>query len=49
MMWSKVKAILRKIEARDPGELIDAIGEALSKITPQDALGWFTHCGYSFI
>ena len=49
MMWSKVKAILRKLEARDADELIDAIGEALAKITPKDVLGWFTHCGYSFI
>ena len=25
-----------------------AIGQALAQITPQDALNWFAHCGYSF-
>jgi hypothetical protein len=23
-----------------------AVGEALSAFTPQDAAGWFAHCGY---
>ena len=49
MMWSKVKSILRKLEPRDPEEIIEALAEALSKITPQNALGWFNHCGYNFI
>ena len=48
MMWSKVKGFLRAAEARTPAELITAIGQALAKITAHDALGWFTHCGYSF-
>ena len=26
--------------------LIEAIREALSTVTPRDALGWFAHCGY---
>lgn len=47
-MWSKVKHLLRSAEARTPAELIQAIGEALAKITLQDALGWFASCGYSF-
>jgi transposase len=47
-MWSKVKGLLRSAEARTPAELITAIGHALAKITSQDALGWFTSCGYSF-
>ena len=47
-MWSKVKGLLRGAEARTAGDLIAAIGQALAKITPQDALGWFTSCGYSF-
>jgi len=29
--------------------LIEAIGLALQTITPQDAMNWFTSCGYSFI
>lgn len=48
MMWSKVKGLLRTAEARTPAELISAIGQALRKITAQNALSWFTYCGYSF-
>lgn len=48
MMWSKVKGLLRAAEARTPAELIAAIGQALARVTPKDALGWFTHCGYRF-
>ena len=47
-MWSKVKQWLRSAEARTPSDLITAIGQALAQITPQDALGWFVSCGYSF-
>jgi transposase len=47
-MWSKVKSLLRAAEARTPADLITAIGQALAKVTSQDALGWFTSCGYSF-
>jgi len=28
--------------------LIAAIGRALASVTPQDALGWFVSCSYSF-
>lgn len=47
-MWSKVKALLRGAQARTTAELIAAIGQALAKVTAQDALGWFTSCGYNF-
>jgi transposase len=47
-MWSKIKSLLRTAEARTPADLITAIGQALAKVTPQDALGWFASCGYSF-
>jgi transposase len=47
-MWSKIKALLRSAEARTPADLIRAIGQALARVTPKDALGWFTSCGYSF-
>ena len=46
-MWSKVKALLRRMEARTPAELVRAIGRALALVTAQDALGWFASCGYS--
>jgi transposase len=49
LMWSKVKAILRKAEARTNEALLLAVGDALSKVTQKDATHWFTHCGYSFI
>jgi len=47
MMWSKVKQWLRSVEARTDAQLITAIGQALARVTPQDALNWFAHCGYS--
>ena len=47
-MWSKIKALLRAIEARTPAELTEAIGQALSQVTAQDAVGWFVSCSYSF-
>ena len=49
MMWSKVKSILRKLEARDNESLFEAIGRALSEVTARDAMGWFAHCGYNII
>lgn len=48
-MWSKIKALLRSAEARTPADLAQAIGQALGRITRQDAINWFAHCGYSFI
>lgn len=44
--FSKLKAILRRVGARTREALQDAIIQALPSITPQDALGWFRHCGY---
>lgn len=49
MMWSKVKALLRKAQARNHTDLLTAIASALNAVTPNDAFGWFTSCGYSFI
>ena len=45
-MWSKVKAILRKIAARSFEALIDGVDEALRAITLEDCDGYFEHCGY---
>ncbi|HZH97849.1 MAG TPA: IS630 family transposase [Fimbriimonadaceae bacterium] len=44
--FSKVKALLRRAEARSRGSLLDAIGRALSAIAARDARGFFEHCGY---
>lgn len=49
MMWSKVKAYLRKVEARCTQSLFEAIGCALKLVTAQDAMHWFIYCGYNFI
>lgn len=48
-MWSKIKALLRRAEARTREALLDAIAQALAQVTPNDARGWFASCGYSFI
>ena len=48
-MWSKVKQFLRSAEARTGAELQKAIAAALACVTAQDAINWFTSCGYSFI
>lgn len=44
--FSKLKAFLRRVGARTHEALQDAIAQALETVTAQDALGWFTHCGY---
>jgi transposase len=49
MMWSKIKALLRKAAARTHEELLSALSSALSKVTASDARGWFNACGYSII
>lgn len=44
--FSKVKAHLRRAEARTREALQEAIGQALLTVTTQDVQGWFCHCGY---
>lgn len=44
--WSKVKEHLRTAAARTPEHLGEAATQAFAEITPQDACGWFKHCGY---
>ena len=46
LAWSKIKAYLRKMKARKPAELFEAISNALDTITESDILGWINHCGY---
>ncbi len=45
--FSKLKALLRREKARTKEALVEAIGRALDAITPEDAKGWFGHCGYA--
>ena len=49
LMWSKVKNLLRTAEARTPEELISAVKDSLNKISAENAIKWFAHCGYTFI
>jgi transposase len=44
--FSKLKTVLRRVGARTREDLQEAIAQALTLITAQDAFGWFTHCGY---
>jgi transposase len=46
LMWSKVKAYLKKVKARTQEELEKAIARALQTVTTNDCLNWFRHCGY---
>lgn len=40
---SKVKALVRAAEPRTASDVIDALGHAIGRVTPQDARGWFSH------
>lgn len=44
--FSKIKDILRRVGARTKEALVDALGEALSALSAQDARGYFEHAGY---
>ena len=50
-MWSKVKALLRSLEARTPADLVrDRIGQALSPSDgPRCAPGWFVFMWLQFL
>ena len=45
--WAKVKSYLRWLAARTVEALQQALAPALDSITPQDAAGFFRHCGYA--
>ena len=45
-VFSKVKWLLRKAEARTRESLIEAMGLALSAVSRRDVQGFFGHCGY---
>ncbi len=44
--FSKIKSLLRKAAARSKEALVEAIGQALSAVNAEDALGYFEHAGY---
>lgn len=43
---SKIKGILRGVAARSYELLVYAVRQAIGRITPNDAEGWFKGCGY---
>jgi transposase len=43
--FAKIKAILRKTKSRSREALVEAMGVAISAISPQDVWGFFNHCG----
>lgn len=47
MMWSKLKAILRKVKARTVDSLLAALPKAFQAISVSDIMGWFRESGYS--
>jgi transposase len=47
--FAKVKAILRKAEARTREVLIEMLSQAISAVTAQDAHGFFKDCGYQLL
>jgi Transposase and inactivated derivatives len=46
MMWSKIKAILRKLKIREKEALDQAIAFAFDCVSLSDISGWFEHDGY---
>lgn len=47
MMWSKIKAILRKAKARTVDALVSALPYAFDVVSVNDIKGWFQESGYS--
>ena len=46
LCWSKLKAALKDFGARTVEDLHQAIRRAMDLVFADDAMGWFTHCGY---
>jgi transposase len=44
--FSKVKGLVRRVEARTREALIEAMGRGLSALSAMDARAFFDHCGY---
>jgi transposase len=45
-VFSKIKNIVRKAQARTREALVEAIALAISALTLEDVMGWFAHSGY---
>ncbi len=49
LCFSKIKALLRKAEARTKESLDQALTQAFQSITLKDIRGWFKHAGYNLL
>ena len=47
MMWSKIKAILRKLKTRTADALLSALPYVFNAVSTDDIRGWFIAAGYS--
>jgi hypothetical protein len=47
MMWSKLKAVLRKVKARTRYSLLEALPKAFKTVSVSDVISWFRESGYS--
>ena len=47
--FAKINNLLRKAFVRSKEALIDALGVALSSVSPTDARGFFEHAGYRLV
>lgn len=45
--WSKIKEALRSAAGRTREAIETALLSVLDRITSQDCMGWFEHCGYA--
>ena len=46
LVFSKIKAFLRKARATQVDALIDALSQAVAAVLPQEVKACFNHCGY---
>jgi transposase len=46
-LWSKTKSILRKLKHRTVDKLLEAVYQAVGKVSAKDCRGFFKHCGYA--
>jgi transposase len=46
MAIAKIKALLRKLARRGFDDLVEAIGQAMTSISSEDASNFIRHCGY---
>jgi transposase len=47
LLWSKLKAFLKKVKVRSSDKLFDGIADALDTISLSDISNWFAHNNYS--